>query len=127
MPKAVFVFGSNSAGVHGAGAAKEAYSKHGARYGKGYGHHGDSFAIPTKDMEIETLPLHRVKQYVEGFLAYANCHRKQTFHVTRIGCGLAGFKDEEIAPLFEKATANCWFDTGWTPFLGDARKYWGSF
>lgn len=127
MPKAVFVFGSNEAGVHGAGAALVAYKSHGARYGKSYGHHGNSFAIPTKDMEIETLPLFQVKRYVEGFLAYAAGHRKLTFKVTRIGCGLAGLTDDQIAPLFEKATANCEFDEAWRPILGDLRKYWGTF
>ena len=84
--KMIFCFGSNEIGVHGAGAAKFAYEKKGARWGKSYGHYGDSFAIPTKDEYIETMPLDRIKQYVEGFLAYAKGHRKVHFQVTAIGC-----------------------------------------
>lgn len=127
MPKQIFVFGSNDAGVHGAGAAKVAYEKHGARWGKSYGHYGDSFAIPTKDEDIKTLPLGRIEDYVRGFLAYAKGHRKLTFKVTCIGCGLAGFKHEDIAPMFKEATKNCLFDEAWKPWLGDSVRYWGTF
>lgn len=126
MPKMVFVFGSNEAGIHGAGAAKFAYKSKGARYGKGYGHHGDSFAIPTKDEYIETLPLERIEDYVRGFLAYAHGHRKLKFQVTRIGCGLAGYTDQQIAPLFKDAPSNCYFDDAWGPYLGTNHNYWGS-
>lgn len=124
MPKPVFVFGSNAAGIHGAGAAKVAWKQHGARYGKGYGHYGDSFAIPTKDEHIVTLPIERVVDYVRGFIAFAIDHRKLNFQVTRIGCGLAGFKDSEIAPLFVDAPKNCQFDEAWKPWLGEERTYW---
>jgi len=127
MSKTVFVFGSNEAGIHGAGAAKTAYEKYGARWGKGYGHYEDSFAIPTKDLEIETLPIARVRQYVEGFLAYAAGHRKLTFKVSRLGCGLAGFKDADIAPLFINATTNCEFDDKWKPWLRKDTTFWGTF
>lgn len=127
MPKRVFVFGSNESGIHGAGAAKVAYEKHGARYGKSYGHYGDSFAIPTKDEYIESMPMERVQMYVQGFLAYAIGHRKLNFQVTCIGCGLAGFKDSEIAPLFKDAPKNCLFDEKWRPWLGDGVNYWGTF
>lgn len=128
MAKIVFVFGSNEAGVHGAGAAKTAYEKHGARWGKSYGHHGDSFAIPTKNEEIETIPdMDRIAGYIKGFLAYAAGHRKLTFKVTRIGCGLAGLKDEDIAYLFAGAGKNVSFDSAWMPYLGDEYAYWGTF
>lgn len=127
MAKRVFVFGSNDAGIHGAGAAKTAYEKHGARFGKSYGHYGDSFAIPTKNENIETLPLDRIQDYVRGFLAYATGHRKLTFQVTCIGCGLAGLKHEQIAPLFVNAPKNCLFDEAWKPWLGDEAQYWGTF
>lgn len=127
MSKRVFVFGSNEAGIHGAGAAKTAYDKHGARWGFSYGHMGDSFAIPTKDENIETMPIERIKQYVEGFLAYAKGHRKLTFQVTRIGCGLAGLKDEDIAPMFLMAPINCQFDESWRPILGGNVNYWGTY
>ncbi len=123
----IFVFGSNEAGVHGAGAAKVAYQKHGARWGKSYGHYGDSFAIPTKDDHIETMPLDRIRQYVDGFLAYAKGHRKLKFKVTAIGCGLAGYKHEDIAPMFRMAPSNCSFDTAWEPWLGKDHNYWGTF
>ena len=126
MAKPVFVFGSNEAGIHGGGAAKFAYEKMGARFGKGYGHHGDSWAIPTKDMEIETLPLGDIEDYVRGFLAYARGHRKLIFKVTQIGCGLAGLTKEQIAPMFKKASLNCQFDHAWEPILGMDYSYWGT-
>lgn len=126
MAKTVFVFGSNDAGIHGAGAAKHAYEKHGARWGFSFGHMGDSFAIPTKDEDIVTLPLERVEGYVQGFISYAKGHRKLKFKVTRIGCGLAGFTDAQIAPLFKDAPSNCEFDEAWSPYLGASRRYWGS-
>lgn len=127
MTKKIMVFGSNESGIHGAGAAKFAYEKKGARFGKCYGHHGDSFAIPTKNEFIETMPLERIQQYVEGFLAYAAGHRKLEFQVTCIGCGLAGLTHEQIAPMFKDAPKNCYFDELWRPYLGDSHNYWGTF
>lgn len=127
MAKQVFVFGSNDAGIHGAGAAKLAYEKYGARWGKCYGHHGDSFAIPTKDVDIMTLPLDRIEDYVRGFLAYARSHPKLSFKVTRIGCGLAGLKDADIAPMFQLAPGNCSFDKVWEPRMYPHTKFWGTF
>jgi hypothetical protein len=123
MAKAIFVFGSNEAGIHGAGAALFAYQKRGARYGFGYGHSGESFAIPTKNEDIQTLPLIMIQGYVTGFLAYAYGKRKLKFMVTRIGCGLAGYKDHQIAPMFEGAPLNCMFDEKWRPYLGDEYTY----
>lgn len=123
----IFVFGSNEAGIHGAGAAKIAVDKHGAVWGKSYGHYGDSFAIPTKDEYIESMPLDRIEQYVQGFLAYAIGHRKVKFKVTCIGCGLAGNKHADIAPMFRMAPGNCSFDELWRPWLGDDHNYWGTF
>ncbi|MNQ62741.1 hypothetical protein D3C85_770970 [compost metagenome] len=123
MAKSVLVFGSNEAGIHGAGAALFAYQKRGARYGCGYGHTGDSFAIPTKNEDIQTLPLDMINAYVCGFLAYATGKRKLKFMVTRIGCGLAGYKNEDIAPMFIGAPLNCMFEESWRPFLGDTYEY----
>lgn len=125
--KMVFVFGSNDAGIHGAGAAKYAAEHHGARIGKSYGHHGNSFAIPTKDEILETLPLDRIRDYVRGFLAYAKGHRKLNFQVTCIGCGLAGYDPAHIAPMFMDAPRNCYFDEAWKPYLGTKVNYWGTF
>lgn len=123
MAKAVFVFGSNEAGIHGAGAALFAYNKRGARYGFGYGHSGDSFAIPTKNEDIRTLPLDIINAYVCGFLAYATGKRKLKFMVTRIGCGLAGYTDADIAPMFVGAPLNCIFDEKWRVYLGESYDY----
>ena len=123
MAKQCFVFSSNTAGVHGAGAALYAYQKKGARYGHGYGLSGESWAIPTKDDNIESLPLDMINCFVCGFLAFATVKRKMHFQVTRIGCGLAGYKDEDIAPMFTGAPKNCIFDEAWRPFLGDTYQY----
>lgn len=128
MAKQVFVFGSNEAGIHGAGAAKTAYEKHGARWGFSYGHCGDSFAIPTKNQNIGPMPFHRIAAYVMGFIAYAEGHPELTFKVTRIGCGLAGLEDSDMAHLFKGAPKNCQFDEEWRPFLDKERTtYWGTF
>lgn len=123
----IFVFGSNEKGIHGAGAARYARTHHGAVYGIGYGHHANSFALPTKDIFIQTLPLQVVHNYVEMFLTYArlNCHLE--FQVTRVGCGLAGFMDCDIAPMFKGAPSNCLFDTEWKQYLGEDHRYWGTF
>ena len=123
----VFVFGSNEAGIHGAGAAKHAKEVLGFPMGKCYGHYGNAFGIPTKDEYIETLPIEQIRDYVTGFLAYARGKRKVIFKITCIGCGLAGFKHEDIAPLFINAPANCRFDSNWKPWLGDKFNYWGTF
>lgn len=95
----VFVFGSNEAGIHGAGAAK--YSlRHDAEMGVGFGLRGRSFAIPTKDYNIKTLPLDIISAYVTVFLRYAMRNKERIFIVTPIGCGLAGYTPEQIAPMF---------------------------
>ena len=102
----VFVFGSNEAGIHGSGAANLARKKFGARLGFGFGHMGESFAIPTKDWFIQTLPLEVIDFYVRRFLAYASENRHLEFYVTKIGCGLAGYTEKDIGPLFKKVTKN---------------------
>jgi hypothetical protein len=109
----IFVFGSNLAGVHGAGAAKFAYDNHGAIWGQGVGLQGTSYGIPTKDSEIQTLPIVEIKRYVDQFLGFAKRHQELAFNVTRIGCGLAGYKDKDIAPLFAGAPTNCYLPNGW--------------
>ncbi len=109
---ACFVFGSNKAGIHGAGAALQAV-QYGAIRGAGFGFHGQSFAIPTKDHNLQTLPLTEIQKYVDAFLDFAS-QQDITFAVTRIGCGLAGYTDEQIAPLFEGATENVKLPEGWT-------------
>ncbi len=94
----VFVFGSNLAGHHGGGAARTAYRKFGAVWGQGVGMQGQSYAIPTMQGGVDTI-----KPYVDDFIALAREWDQTTFYVTRIGCGIAGFTDEEIAPLFADA------------------------
>ena len=96
----IFVFGSNLAGRHGAGAAFFARQNHGAIYGQGIGLQGNSYAIPTKDLRIKTLPLSAIKKHVDTFIQYAKEHPELMFNVTRVGCGLAGYKDIDIAPMF---------------------------
>lgn len=123
----IFVFGSNEGGWHGAGAAKFALEHRGAKLRVPFGQEGQSFAIPTKDETIKhTLKLPTIKAYVDEFIEEAKLHPEQSYQVTRIGCGLAGLKDEDIAPMFKDAPDNCWFDTAWEPWLGE-RKYWGHF
>lgn len=123
----VFVFGSNEAGIHGTGAALEAKRNHGAIYGIGQGRKGSSYALPTKDLRIKTLPMPQIAAYVKRFLDYAAKHPELQFQVTAVGCGLAGLTHAQMAPLFQGAAANCWFDTLWEPYLGSGHKYWGTF
>lgn len=94
----IFVFGSNLAGMHGGGAAYVAFRQFGAVMGCGVGLRGQSYAIPTMQGGVETI-----KPYVDEFIAFAKVHPELFFFVTRIGCGIAGFRDKEIAPLFAKA------------------------
>jgi hypothetical protein len=94
-PDEVFVFGSNLEGQHGGGAARVALNKFGAIYGQGVGLQGQSYAIPTMQGGAETI-----QPYVNEFIEFAENNPQLFFYVTRIGCGIAGFTDEEIAPLF---------------------------
>ena len=127
-PGYIFVFGSNQAGLHGAGAAKHAARRHGAVRGQGYGPMGTCFGIPTKNHYIKTLPIGKVEEYITKFLIYAHAHPELEFQVTRVGCGLAEYDDEDIAPMFRGAPSNCHFDDKWKPYLGeDNVKYWGSY
>lgn len=104
-PNEIFVFGSNLAGAHGGGAARIAMDKFGAVWGQGVGLQGQCYAIPTMQGGVETI-----KPYVDEFIEFAKMHPEYKFLVTRIGCGIAGFTDEEIAPLFKDAQSleNVW-------------------
>ena len=97
-PNEIFVFGSNLSGMHGGGAAYVALRKFGAIMGQGVGLQGQSYGIPTMQGGVETI-----RPYVDEFIEFAKGHPELTFLVTRIGCGIAGFDDAEIAPLFEAA------------------------
>ncbi len=107
----IFVFGSNLAGRHGKGAALEAVKKHGACYGIGEGPQGDSYAIPTKNWELKTLPLITIQESVKRFIWFAERLPQIQFNITRIGCGLAGYDwEKDIRPLFpEVMPDNCKF------------------
>jgi len=97
-PNEIFVFGSNLQGAHGGGAAWLAYDKFGAVWGQGVGLQGQSYGIPTMQGGVETI-----EPYVTEFIRFAKAHPELTFLVTRIGCGIAGFTPEQIAPLFYDA------------------------
>ena len=110
QPNEIFVFGSNLAGMHGGGAAYVAYQKFGAIMGQGVGLQGQSYGIPTMHGGVDAI-----RPYVDEFIAFAQQHPKLTFLVTRIGCGIAGFTDAEIAPLFAQAhnVENIVLPPGW--------------
>lgn len=112
-PGRIFVFGSNRAGIHGAGAASYAYRYQGAEWEEGEGLYGESYALPTKGYRLETLPLEEIQKHVEKFLEFARSRPDLEFFVTRIGCGLAGYEDSQIAPMFLNAPENCELPTKW--------------
>jgi hypothetical protein len=107
MGRQIFVFGSNLAGIHGAGSAAEAYRNHGAVWGCGIGLQGDSYAIPTKDEFLDPMSVQRIAVHVKNFIDCCNDNSSFTFNVVAIGCGLAGYPPRDIAPLFKDAPANC--------------------
>lgn len=94
----IFVFGSNLEGLHGGGAALLAYERFGAVWGQGTGLQGKSYGIPTMHGGVDVIA-----PYVDDFIAFAREHRELKFLVTEIGCGIAGFTVEEMAPLFKDA------------------------
>ena len=96
-PNEIFVFGSNLQGMHGSGAARIAYERFGANWGQGVGLQGRSYGVPTMHGGVNVI-----KPYVDEFVEFAKSHPEMTFLVTRIGCGIAGFTDKQIAPLFEE-------------------------
>jgi hypothetical protein len=114
----IFVFGSNRLGVHSAsGGAREAHAHYGAVYGRGEGLAGQSYAIPTKKTPHVSLPLEEVAVGIERFKRFAHDHREHEFHLTRVGCGLEGFTDEQIAPYFRDSPPNVHLPDRWTGLL----------
>ena len=109
----IFVFGSNLAGRHGKGAALFARRNHGAELGNGSGLQGQCYAIPTKGFMLRVLPLGEIEHYVRLFKQFAESHPQHTFNVTRIGCGEAGYTDEQIAPMFQGCAANVILPKAW--------------
>ena len=112
-----FVFGSNEAGRHGKGAAADARRFYGAQNGIGRGLTGNAYAIPTKDKTITTRALSAIESDVGEFLDFA-ANDQRHFMVTRLGCGLAGYDDRDIAPLFAEAPFNVWLPRRWQHILG---------
>lgn len=102
----IFVFGSNLAGRHGAGSALEAKLRHGASTGVGIGLQGNSYAIPTKDLLLNVLPLRAIAYHIEYFEIFALSHQYMVFNVVEIGCGLAGYTPAQIGPLFKHRPIN---------------------
>lgn len=97
-PNEIFVFGSNLQGYHGGGAARLAMNKWGAVWGQGTGLQGQTYAIPTMQGGTETI-----RPYIDQFIKFAQNDPERTFLVTEIGCGIAGFRPADIAPLFKNA------------------------
>jgi hypothetical protein len=114
----VFVFGSNLAGFHGRGAAKKAL-EFGAVYGVGEGQCGKTYGIPTKDYNIKTRALNEIAKSINKFKVFASNKPELTFQVTKVGCGLAGYHDSEIAPMFRGSSLNCLFHKDWAIYLED--------
>lgn len=113
----VFVFGSNLTGRHGKGAALIAAKNFYAKRGIGVGPTGNCYAIPTKDQKLNTLSLFSIEQYIFYFKEYAEDNPMLEFLVTKVGCGLAGYSDEQIAPLFLGSPDNCVFSENWRKYF----------
>ncbi len=114
--QSIFVFGSNTRGIHGAGAAKDAVAYLGAKWWVGQGRTGNAYAIPTKDYKdrkLTILSLEEIEKNVQEFIRYANEHPDLVFNVTQIGCGYAGYEAWQISPLFRNSPANVKLPKDW--------------
>lgn len=111
----VFVFGSNLAGRHGKGAALYALQHYGAKYGEGVGRQGNSYAVPTKDFLLKVLTLDAIGRHLADFISYAKEHPEDTFMLTPIGTGLAGYSREQIYLLLKQldVPSNVLFTKEW--------------
>ncbi len=123
-PGVIWVFGSNLAGRHGKGAAEVAKERFGAQRYVGVGRTGQSYGIPTKDgrkheRPMAILPLDTIKGHIANFVAYAVANPQEKFFITRVGCELAGYSDQTIAPLFNGAPANCSLPEDWKQYMAD--------
>lgn len=116
---AVWVFGSNKLGRHGLGAAKVAQDKFGAIRCVGVGRMDRCYAIPTKSTPWQTMTLQEIRPHIEVFKSYARARPYETFWITRVGCGEAGYRDEQVAPLFLDSPPNCNFAEQWRRYLGN--------
>ena len=116
----VFVFGSNLAGQHGGGAASTALQYFGAMQGVGRGWSGQSYAIPTMNEHLQQMPLSQIQHYIDDFKIYTKNHQKMTYFVTSVGCGIAGYTTEEIAPMFKGISQNVILPNSFRPFVEKA-------
>lgn len=103
-PGAIFVFGSNEAGIHGRGAAHHAKTYYGAIWGQGNGRQGMSYAIPTKDAALRVLPLSQIREYFAEFVEYARLTPGMIFILTPIGTGLAGYSKSRVTNMVREFT-----------------------
>lgn len=129
MKRKVFVFGSNTQGIHGAGAAKYARTYYGAEIGIGEGPTGWSYALPTKLSPKISMGLLGIKESVNNFMTYALSRHELDFKVTQVGCGRAGWTAESIAPLFVDqpwVLPNVWYDSVWREFMPGIDNFWGT-
>lgn len=113
----VFVFGSNLAGTHAGGAAKIALQHFGAVKGAGRGWAGQSYAIPTMNEHLQQMPLSQIEHYINDFKIYTKNHPKIKYFITAVGCGVAGYKVAEIAPMFKGISKNVIFPISFKPFV----------
>lgn len=113
----VLVFGSNRSGRHGRGAARTASRLYGAEDGIGEGQAGQSYALPTKDVDLESLSVDAIQAHVDRFIEYAESHPETEFMLTRVGCRLAAHRDETIGPLFAKAPKNVFLPGPWERYV----------
>lgn len=114
-----FVFGSNLRGAHGAGAARHAVDHYGAEYGNPIGLQGRSYALPTKDRYIKTLPINDIVRYIQIFKQFTLDQPNKEFFVTAVGTGLAGYRHEDIAPWFIGCGDNCIFPVEWREYMSE--------
>lgn len=119
-PSYVFVYGANMAGKHGASGAKHALQYHDAKWGA-TGLCGNSYGINTKDAKIKTLSLEKIQWYIGIFLRYAESAKDKKFFITKIGTGLASYRDEDIAPMFKDAPENCVLAESWKQIIKEMK------
>jgi hypothetical protein len=112
-PNEIFVFGSNQRGAHAGGAARLAKEKFGAQEGVGEGLTGQSYAFPTLTANFEKVSRASLEASRDRFLAIARQNPEKTFLLTKVGCGIAGFTEDEIRPLFKNAPANVGLPEDW--------------
>lgn len=113
----IFVFGSNLAGDHSNGVSLYALRNYGAKRREGIGHFNKSYALPVKGLYMEVLPLEIIQGYVDQFISYAKTQPKLQFAVTKVGCGIDGYTDRDMAPMFTRCPNNCILHEDWVKII----------